>query len=63
MVARCNNLEFQFTTPVDLELLLTHLRVLLRTDAPVLYPCEALTGETFVVRGMPRETPPDLHDG
>jgi len=31
VVARCNNREFYFTTPEDFELLLAHLRELVRT--------------------------------
>ena len=37
VVARCNNREFYVTTPEDVEVLLAHLRALVRTDDVTLY--------------------------
>ncbi len=54
MVARCNNREFYFTTPADFEVLLAHLREMLRTYAVTLYAYTLMSNHLHLLLQAPK---------
>ena len=54
VVARCNNREFSFTTPADFEVLLAHLREMLRTYAVPLYAYTLMSNHLHLLLQAPK---------
>lgn len=54
VVARCNNREFYFTTPADFEVLLAHLREMIRTYALTLYACTLISNHLHLLLQAPK---------
>jgi putative transposase len=53
VVARCNNREFYFTTPADFEVLLAHLRELVRTYEVTLYAYTLMSNHVHLLMQAP----------
>ena len=60
VVARCNNREFCFTTPEDFELLLAHLREMIRTSDVTLYAYTLMSNHIHLLLQAPK--PDDFPD-
>ncbi len=54
MVARCNNREFSFTTPEDFEVLLAHLREMVRTYEVTLYGYTLMSNHVHLLLQAPK---------
>jgi putative transposase len=54
VVARCNNREFYFTTPEDFELLLAHLREMVRTYEVTLYAYTLMSNHVHLLLQAPK---------
>ena len=53
VVARCNNREFYFTTPEDFEVLLAHLRALIRTYDVTVYAYTLMSNHLHLLLQAP----------
>ncbi len=54
VVARCNNREFSFTTPEDFEVLLAHLREMVRTYEVTLYGYTLMSNHVHLLLQAPK---------